>query len=142
LNYRLPDVLAALGLSQLKRLAEFKQRRQHVFSYYTEALRDVDGLELPSTPSGTDPMWHLFPIRVEAAERRRIFEELRSQGIGVQVNYIPAYWHPVFRDLGYQKGLCPNAESYYAREISLPMFAGLTEPELAAVCDAVRSAVR
>ena len=71
-------------------------------------------------------MWHLFPIRVNPNNREYIFKEIRNSGIGVQVNYIPAYWHPVFREMGYVRGLCPRSEKFYKSEISLPMFASLS----------------
>jgi UDP-4-amino-4,6-dideoxy-N-acetyl-beta-L-altrosamine transaminase len=142
LNYRLPDVLAALGTSQLLRLALFKARRREIHTLYCELLADIDALELPTHRSYVDPMWHLFPIRVPSDDRRRIFAKLREAGIGVQVNYLPAYWHPVFADLGYPRGICPNAEKYYSREISLPMFYGLTNEAVVLVSDALRRALR
>jgi dTDP-4-amino-4,6-dideoxygalactose transaminase len=141
LNYRLPDVLCALGISQLARLESFKAARQGVFDRYVEGLRDVEGVKLPVRRSGADPMWHLFPIRVGADRRREIFEGLRSRGIMVQVNYIPVYWHPIFADLGYRRGMCPVAERYYREEISLPMFAGLSAVDQDRVIDAVREVV-
>lgn len=137
LNYRLPDVLAALGTSQLTRLAMFKARRSAIFDRYSTELADL-GLTLPTRRTGADPMWHLYPIRVPAADRRRIFDELHARGILVQVNYIPAYWHPVFEDLGYRRGLCPVAEQYYREEISLPMYAALSDDDQSRVIDAVR----
>ncbi len=73
--------------------------------------------------------------------RREVFERLRARGIGVQVNYLPVYWHPVFEDLGYRRGMCPNAETYYQQEISLPLFADLTVAEQDRVVDEVRRAV-
>jgi dTDP-4-amino-4,6-dideoxygalactose transaminase len=78
---------------------------------------------------------------VPATRRRAIFESLRSQGIGVQVNYLPVYWHPAFEDLGYERGLCPNAEDYYRREISLPMFPALTDADVLRVVDALKVAL-
>ena len=141
LNYRLPDVLAALGTSQLMRLAEFKIRREQIHSLYGELLADVEELELPAQRNYVDPMWHLYPLRVPASQRRTVFEQLRQAGIGVQVNYLPAYWHPAFADKGYSRGLCPNAEDYYAREISLPMFVGLTDAQVEFVSVNVRAAV-
>ena len=140
LNYRLPDVLAALGTSQLRRLAMFKARRTEIFERYGEELADL-GLTLPVRRPGADPMWHLYPLRVPAADRRRIFEELRARGILVQVNYIPVYWHPVFEDLGYRRGQCPVAEQYYREEISLPMYAALSDDDQSRVIDAVREVV-
>jgi dTDP-4-amino-4,6-dideoxygalactose transaminase len=139
LNYRLPDVLCALGLSQLRRLAAFKQRRAEIHERYTTALADVDGVRTPVTRPGADPMWHLYPLRVRDGRRRALFEYLRGVGIGVQVNYIPVYWHPVFSDLGYQRGLCPNAEAFYAEELSLPLFPTLTDDDVDRVIDAIRT---
>ncbi|MDP4013854.1 MAG: UDP-4-amino-4,6-dideoxy-N-acetyl-beta-L-altrosamine transaminase [Candidatus Nanopelagicales bacterium] len=141
LNYRLPDILAALGLSQLDRMAEFKRRRAEIFGLYAALLGGIDDLALPTVRDHVDPMWHLFPLRVPASERARIFQSLRKRGIGVQVNYMPAYWHPVFEDLGYKRGTCPNAEAYYREEISLPMFPGLRDDEVHRVADAVVSSL-
>ncbi|MCS6711039.1 UDP-4-amino-4,6-dideoxy-N-acetyl-beta-L-altrosamine transaminase [Brachybacterium sp. EF45031] len=141
LNYRLPDVLSALGTNQLQRLDAFVARRAEIKRVYDDALVDLDGVDLPVQPEGTAPAWHLYPLRVPAQRRRAIFEALRADGIGVQVNYMPAYWHPVFEDLGYQRGMCPVAEEYYRREISLPMFPGLTDADVERVIAAVRKAV-
>lgn len=126
LNYRLPDVLCALGRSQLERLPEFKIARRNIFDKYSRELDDNDKIVLPVKRADVDPIWHLFSVRVDATRRKEIFQSMRARGIGVQVNYIPAYWHPVFEDLGYQRGLCPNAEAYYEGQISLPMFSDLT----------------
>ncbi|SHX07691.1 perosamine synthetase [Mycobacteroides abscessus subsp. abscessus] len=141
INYRLPDVLCALGSSQLQRLDSFVARRAEIKRIYDEALSDLDGVDIPFAPEGAEPAWHLYPLRVPAERRRVIFESLREQGIGVQVNYIPAYWHPVFEDLGYKRGMCPVAEDFYRREISLPMFPGLTDADVERVIEAVRKAV-
>lgn len=139
LNYRLPDVLCALGSSQLKRLAWFKKRRAEIHARYHDGLSDMDGLRLPATRPGADPVWHLYPLRVLDGRRKALYEHLRAAGIGVQVNYIPVYWHPVFADLGYRRGLCPNAERYYTEELSLPLFPDLTDSDVDRVIDAVRS---
>jgi dTDP-4-amino-4,6-dideoxygalactose transaminase len=141
LNYRLPDVLAAMGLSQIARITEFKARRTAIFDRYTAELADVDGLILPAKRDYVDPMWHLYPIRVQGGRRREVFEFMRAQGVLVQVNYIPAYWHPAFEDLGYQRGMCPNAELYYEQEISLPMYADLTHDQVSRVIEVLRAAL-
>lgn len=141
LNYRLPDVLAALGTSQLRRLDRFKARRAEIFARYQSAFAGQPGLTLPAPGPHDDPMWHLYPLRVPADRRRAIFEDLRRAGIGVQVNYIPAYWHPVFADLGYRRGMCPRAEEFYRREISLPMHAALTDADVDLVIDRTLHAV-
>ncbi|CAM2989245.1 aminotransferase class I/II-fold pyridoxal phosphate-dependent enzyme [Saccharomonospora xinjiangensis] len=139
LNYRLPDVLCALGSSQLRRLSAFKRRRAELHARYDAGLKDVADVLTPVRRAEADPMWHLYPLRVLGGRRKALYDHLREQGIGVQVNYIPAYWHPVFADLGYRRGLCPNAETYYSQELSLPLFADLTDSAADRVIDAVRS---
>jgi dTDP-4-amino-4,6-dideoxygalactose transaminase len=141
LNYRLPDVLAAFGLSQLRRLEAFKLRRADVFDRYQAGLADVDGLRLPVVRDDVDPIWHLYPVRVDASRRREVFDGLRAEGVGVQVNYIPVYWHPLFEDLGYRRGMCPKAEAFYREEISLPMHAALTDDDVDRVIEAVHDVV-
>jgi UDP-4-amino-4,6-dideoxy-N-acetyl-beta-L-altrosamine transaminase len=141
LNYRLPDVLCALGNSQLARLGEFKTRRTAVFDRYVEGLSDVPGLVLPTRRDYVDPMWHLFPVRVQDGQRHRVFDFLRENGVLVQVNYIPVYWHPAFEDLGYLRGMCPVAERFYQEEISLPMYADLTASDQDKVIELIRKAL-
>lgn len=141
LNYRLPDILAALGTSQLARLSRFKKRRAEIHAAYNELLIGTDGIRVPIQREYVEPMWHLYALRVLDGQRRRVFDELRDAGIGVQVNYIPAYWHPAFEDLGYHRGLCPNAESFYEQELSLPLHPELTDQQVEFVADTVRKAV-
>jgi dTDP-4-amino-4,6-dideoxygalactose transaminase len=141
LNYRLPDVLCALGSSQLLRLPAFKARRDAITARYTEGLSGIDELRLPARREGVDPMWHLYPLRIRDGRRRQLFEHLRANDIGVQVNYIPVYWHPVYADLGYKRGTCPVAEDYYAQEISLPLFPDLTDADVDRVIDLIREFV-
>ena len=138
LNYRLPDILCALGISQISRLKEFKEKKQSIFRKYVHELRSVDGIKLPSERAYMDVNWHLFPVRVDSLKRSAIFSSLRKAGIGVQVNYIPAYWHPVFIEKGLVKGNFPESDKYYSEEISLPMFADLSESELLDVCHEIR----
>jgi dTDP-4-amino-4,6-dideoxygalactose transaminase len=137
-NYRLPDLLCALGSSQLRRLAAFKARRQQLTARYDELLADVPGLRLPIQREGIDPMRHLYPVRILDGRRREVYDRLRAAGIGVQVNYIPVYWHPAYRDLGYRRGMCPVAEAFYAEELSLPLFVDLTESDQDRVVEALR----
>ena len=106
LNYRLPDILASLGSSQISKLMSFKESRSRIFRIYNEAFRDMQGIQIPVKRDDVDPMWHLYPIRVKNGRRREVFDHLRAQGIGVQVNYIPAYWHPAFNRDDYPLGLC------------------------------------
>lgn len=125
LNYRLPDLLCALGLNQLTRLEDMKTARKQVFSNYAQVLIPFERVSIPSLRTYTDPNWHLFPIRIEKVNRENVYTQLRNAGFGVQVNYLPAHLHPVFRDKGYKLGDFPNSEDYYLQEISLPMWPGI-----------------
>jgi len=138
LNYRLPDVLCALGSSQLSRLAQFRAARQRLTARYDELLAGVPGLRLPIQREGVDPMRHLYPVRILDGRRREVYDKLRAAGIGVQVNYIPVYWHPVFEDLGYRRGQCPVAERFYAEELSLPLFVDLSDDDQDRVVEELR----
>lgn len=138
LNYRLPDVLCALGSAQLARLSHFKVRRQEITDRYHAGLAGLESLTLPTQREGADPVWHLYPLRVRDGRRRALFDHLRANGIGVQVNYIPVYWQPWFADRGYRRGMCPVAERYYEQEISLPLFPDLLDSEVDRVIDLVR----
>lgn len=141
LNYRLNDLQAALGSSQLKRLDAFKARRQELTDRYNAGLAGIDELTLPGHREGAEPVWHLYPLRIRDGRRRELFEYLRNNGIGVQVNYIPVYWQPYFEDLGYQRGMCPKAEAYYEQEISLPMFPDLADSDVDRVVELIRTFV-
>ena len=139
LNYRLPDVLCALGISQLRRLSEFKSQRNWVFEKYRDSLSDQEQLALPTKRTDSEPMWHLYPIQVDPAYRKQIFEDLKAAKIGVQVNYLPAHLHPVFDSLNL-KGKFPVSENFYNREISLPISTILTAAEIEHIVASVKIA--
>lgn len=141
LNYRLPDVLCALGVAQLHRLDAFIKRRAELVARYNQMLADVDGLALPPQSPDVEPAWHLYPARVLDGRRREVYDKMHAVGIGVQVNYIPVYWHPVFEDMGYRRGMCPNAETFYQQELSLPLFPDLTDGQQDQVVDALRASL-
>ena len=143
LNYRIPDILCALGLSQLERLDAFLARRRALAARYRQALGDLPGLEQPSVASHVSSAWHLYVVRVrERARRDAFFTRLRSMGLGVQVHYLPVYLHPVFAALGYRAGACPVAEDFAARAVSLPLYPALTDADADRVIDAVQTAHR
>lgn len=135
LNYRLPDVLCALGISQLRRLSEFKSKKMNVFKQYTEAFAQYKDLVLPSTRPDVDVNWHLYPLRVSSEHRLEVFEQLKFHGISTQVNYLPAYLHPVFSDKGYKLDQYPNSYAFYKTEISMPMYSNLTDSQIAFVIE-------
>jgi dTDP-4-amino-4,6-dideoxygalactose transaminase len=122
LNYRLPDVLCALGISQIKRIDYFKLKRTELFEKYKEALSGIPTIQLPQATPNTNPMWHLYPLRVPIEKRESIYESLRSNGVGVQVNYLPAHWQPVFGKIRESDRSLMNSEKFYKSEISLPMW--------------------
>lgn len=130
INYRLSDILCALGISQINRIYRFKQIRNDIFEFYNENLKDIPEIQLPVKENYADPMWHLYPVRVKNGMRNEFYEYLWEFDIRVQVNYVPAYFHPVFSENGYNKGLCPVAEQFYDEELSLPMQANLTKRDL------------
>lgn len=142
-NYRLSDVQAALGRSQLRRLDDFIIRRREIAARYLEGFVDLEALTLPHVRAGVEPTWHLFVVRVaDAGRRRTFFERLRAGGLGVQVHYIPVHHHPYYRRLGFEPGICPIAEDFSARAVSLPLFPRMTDGDVDRVIDAVRAAVR
>jgi len=138
LNHRLSDVGAALGLSQLRRLDGFLARRAEIVARYDARLADLDGLRLPVVRDGARPAWHLYPIRVRDGRRAEVYTRLREEGIGVQVTYVPVYWHPVYEDLGHRRGQCPRAEAFYAEQLSLPLFPDLADDDVDRVVDLLR----
>lgn len=140
-NYRMTDIQAALGLSQLYRLDAYVDRRHDLADRYDDLLAD-----LPLTPPWRDPgshsAFHLYVIRLASSqpanERRRVFEALRGWGIGVNVHYIPVHLQPYYRTLGFQAGDFPAAEDYYSEAISLPLYPAMDEAEQDTVIDCLR----
>ena len=137
LNYRLPDVLCALGISQLTRLEKSKSRKLEIFHEYSSEFGNHENLILPTTRPDIVPNWHLYALRVPMNHRRQIIEELTAHGIRAQVNYIPAYWHPVFQDRAFKKDQYLNSYNFYQSEISIPMFSSLTKNEISFVINSV-----
>ncbi len=137
-NYRMTDLQAALGASQLGRIGEFLQRRRALAARYAGVLRGLP-LELP--PPNERSAWHLYVVQVDASVRRRTVERMRAAGIEVNVHYIPIHLHPYYRALGFREGDFPAAERFYARAISLPLFPALSEAEQDRVGSALREAL-
>jgi UDP-4-amino-4,6-dideoxy-N-acetyl-beta-L-altrosamine transaminase len=131
-NYRMTDLQAALGLSQLRRLDEIVTRRHGLARAYDEALADLP-LQLPFNHPDTHSALHLYPVRLRLDRidrtHREVFEELRRRGIGVSLHYIPVHTQPYYRDLGFSVGQFPEAERYHAEAISLPLFPTLEQEQ-------------
>lgn len=129
LNYRLSDIHAALGLSQLGRLDEFVQRRRLLVRRYKEMLSDVPGVRFQSVTAYADPAWHLFVVRVPGSVRDRVLTALQERGILAQVHYVPLHYHSAFSGLGFSRGDFPVAELAFEELISLPLFPDLSEAQ-------------
>jgi UDP-4-amino-4,6-dideoxy-N-acetyl-beta-L-altrosamine transaminase len=131
-NYRITDIQAALGASQMERLEEFVTRRRTLAARYNELLKALP-LTLPYQHPDTNSSWHLYVIRLRLDRinktHRQVFEELRANGIGVQLHYIPVHTQPYYQELGFKAGDFPVAEKYYGEAISLPMFAAMTDED-------------
>lgn len=140
-NYRMTELQGALGVSQLKRLDQYVARRHALAELYDQKLASLP-VTTPWPHPDTYSAFHLYVIRLRAQEARRshrqVFESLRRRGIGVNLHYIPVHTQPWYVRMGFQEGQFPEAERYYREAISLPMYATLTERELAEVCSAVR----
>ncbi len=138
------DIQGALGLSQHGRLDEFVARRRAIARIYDAALAGLP-LILPYQDCAGDSAFHLYVVQVDAAEARvdrgTVFERLRKSGIGVNVHYIPVHTQPYYRRLGFERGQFPAAERYYMNAISLPMFAGLQDGDIARVVSALEQAL-
>lgn len=141
LNYRMTDLQAALGASQMCRLAAFVERRAALSARYDALLAELPVQRpAPDAPASRSAR-HLYPVVVEASKRRAVFERLRAEGIGVNVHYIPVHLQPYYRRLGFKPGDFPNAEAYYAGALSLPLFPDLTEAQQDRVVASLRRAL-
>src|SRR5262249_48929639 len=146
-KYNLPDVLAAIGLAQLRKLDRFAAARRRLVARYRAGLADEDALALPEEPPGCESAWHLFVVRL-ALERLRIdraaaIEALRSRGIGTSVHFIPLHLQPYYRrTLGCGPGDFPGAEDLYRRCLSLPLHPALALEDVDRVVSALRDVLQ
>jgi perosamine synthetase len=142
-NYRLPDINCALGLSQLNKLDLFLERRQEIATSYNHAFRGNPHILLPPSPFGSNSLnssaWHLYILRLagNCQGRNKLLKKLHEQGVGTQVHYIPVYLHPYYSRLGYPPGLCPNAENYYKRCFTIPLYPAMSNDDVERVIEAV-----
>lgn len=143
LNYRLPDVLCALGRNQLRKLQGFLDRRRAIAERYSAAFAAIGTLEIPVVAQGCTPAWHLYVLRVRVPDRRdALFSALADAGLGVQVHYPPVHRHPLFEELGYRAGDFPVAEDFARRAISIPLFPAMRDADVDRVIETVHAAAR
>lgn len=144
-NYRMTDIQAALGSSQISRLDEFVERRQLLAARYDDLLSDQDVI-IPWQDYANASSWHLYVIKLsvddEGQHRRNIFDRMRAAGIGVNVHYIPVHTHPYYKKLGFAWGMYPQSEKYYHQALSLPLHPGLSENEQDMVVQALTDSLQ
>jgi len=131
-NYRMTDINAALGLSQMSRLDEFVKTRHRMAKRYDSVLSDLC-ISTPWQHPDTYSSYHLYVVRINLDDikktNRQIYKQMNEAGVNVNLHYIPVYRHPYFEPMGFVPGYCPNAEKYYTEVISLPLYSAFTEAQ-------------
>jgi UDP-4-amino-4,6-dideoxy-N-acetyl-beta-L-altrosamine transaminase/dTDP-4-dehydrorhamnose reductase len=146
-NYRISDIQCALGLSQLKKLERFRKRRREIISRYNEAFRSVKSIQIPFESRDCDSNFHLYVLLIDfekiGIQRAQFMNELRKRGIQTQVHYIPVHAQPYFQNrFGTKWGDCPNAEEYYQKCLSIPLFPAMTESDVERIINEITHLVR
>jgi len=140
-NYRITDLQAALGISQLTRLPEFVDRRREIADIYHQRFSQNPYVKIPFQLNDRESSWHLYILQLEleklVASRKEIYEALQAENIGVNVHYLPVHFHPYYQRLGYQKGIAPISEKLYERIITIPLFPAMNDQDVNDVISAV-----
>ena len=144
-NYRMTEFQAALLMSQLKKLEAFSKRRKEIVNMYDEAFSKLPEVKVQKEIPESDTTRHLYILQLDDrmlnCTRREFFDALHAENIYSQVHYLPVYWHSHYENLGYPKGICPNAEHYYRQSMSLPLYYSLTDEDVKDVIHAVEKLV-
>lgn len=144
-NYRITDFQCALGLNQLKKNGEFVERRRTIVDFYNNSFKNIDSLVLQKEEEFCKSSWHIYIIKLDCSKlkvgRKEVFDALRAENIGVNVHYVPVYLHPYYRQIGYERGICPLAESLYNNIITLPLFPSMTDNDANDVVKAVKKVI-
>ena len=144
-NYRMTDFQAALIVSQMKRIGEFRKRRQEIVKAYNEAFSKIPEIIVQQEIPESDTCRHLYIIQLKldrlTCTRREFFDAMSAENVQCQIHYVPVYWFPYYEHLGYQKGLCPNAETLYKGIMSIPLYPKMTDQDVHDVIHAVTKLV-
>jgi len=144
-NYRLTDFQAALITSQLGKIDMFSARRKEIVNKYNEAFKDIPELFVQKEIPESDSCRHLYIIRLNLEKltctRRQFFDAMSAENVQCQIHYIPVYWFPYYQHLGYEKGLCPNAEKIYEGIMSIPLYPKMTDKDVEDVICAIKKVV-
>ncbi len=146
-NFRLTDFQCALGISQLKKLDDFIQKRREIATRYNEAFAGMKEIITPIESTDVQAAYHLYVIRLQTSllkvDRKGVFDALRAENIGVNVHYVPVHLHPYYQqEFGYKRGDYPRAERYYEQAITLPIFPRMSDEDIASVIKAVQKVIR
>lgn len=140
-NYRMTDFQSALLINQLKKLERFKQRRREIVNRYNEAFKNLEGIIVQQEIPESDTCRHLYIIRLDldklTCTRREFFDAMSAENVQCQIHYVPVYWFPYYKRLGYERGLCPNAEEIYKGILSIPLYPLLSDNDVEDVIHAV-----
>lgn len=141
-NYRMTDMQAALLISQLDKLEMFSRRRKEIVARYNEAFSGIPGIVVQKEIPESNTTRHLYILRIKLEEfsidRRKFFDALEAERVCCNVHYIPTYYFPYYEELGYRKGICPNAEKLYEEIITLPLYYAMSDADVESVIEAVR----
>lgn len=141
-NYRITDFQCALGISQLKKINIFIKKRKEIVSLYNKALLNIKEIILPVEKEYAKSAWHIYPVQIQGRDRRKVFDALQANGIGAQVHYMPLHLHPFYKNnFGYKKGDFPEAENYYEKAITLPLFPAMSSKEVNKVINELKHAI-
>lgn len=145
-NYRITDIQCALGMTQLSKLERFTRKRKLLVELYNKAFEKYEFVDVPYESPEIESSWHIYVIALKLGKllvgRKEIYEALISENIGVNVHYIPVYYHPYYKNLGYKNGLCPNTESLYERIITLPLYYDMSKKDVEDVVMALKKVIR
>lgn len=144
-NYRMTDFQAALGISQLNKLNIFSERRSKIVKQYDEAFKELPEIIIQQEIPESDTTRHIYIIRINSEKlkenRGTIYKALNAENVGLQVHYMPVYYHPYYHSLGYKKGICPVAEALYEEIITIPLYYSLTDEDVESIIEAVKKIV-
>jgi len=136
-NYRITDLQSALGISQLKKIDMFIEKRREIASYYNKEFKAFEDYITLPPDNNEKHAWHLYFIQLKRGNRDWVFRRLRENGVGVNVHYIPVYLHPYYQKIGYRRGICSEAEEYFARAITLPLYPAMKRSDMELVVEKV-----
>ena len=132
-NYRMTDMQAALGYSQMQKVNEFVSKRRYLAKRYNELLKNINGIQLPDQNEDTKSSWHLYVVRVDFSKisktKNQIFAEMKEKGICLNLHFIPVHTQPYYENLGFKGGDFPNSEKYYEEAFTLPLYYSLTDEQ-------------